>query len=234
MPALTLTDVRKNFGSTAALAGLSVQAERGKITAVLGPNGAGKTTMVRCCTGLVSPDAGSISVLGGQPGTRETATKIGLMPQAVGAWSYIKAGELLAYLAQLSANPQPVAELADLLGLQDLLETPYRRLSGGQQQSVNLAAALVGRPELVFLDEPTAGLDPRVKRTTWEVIADLRDAGVAVLLTTHQMDEAQTLADQVYIMDQGKVTISGTVKQLTATSSLEEVFLAHTTARIRP
>lgn len=234
MPALTLRDVRKSFGHSDALAGLNLAAEPGQITAVLGPNGAGKTTMVRCCTGLVEPDSGHIDVLGERPGSRAAATKIGLMPQSVGAWSYIKAGELLEYLAKLSANPQPVAELVDLLGLQDLLDTTYRRLSGGQQQSVNLAAALVGRPELVFLDEPTAGLDPRVRRDTWAIMGQLKHAGVTVVLTTHQMEEAAALADAIYIIDRGKVTIEGTVAELTRTMSLEEVFLANTTARTRP
>lgn len=232
MPALVLTDVHKRFGDVTALDGLSLTAEAGSVTAVLGPNGAGKTTLIRCCTGLFCPDSGSIEVLGRQPGSRDAAARIGLMPQSVGAWSYIRAGELLRYLAALSSNPQPVDELIDTFGLGGFINTTYRRLSGGQQQSVNLAAAVVGRPELVFLDEPTAGLDPHIRRHTWDIIAALRDAGVAVVLTTHSMDEAAALADHVYIVDAGRVAISGTVADLTAEQSLEEVFLAHTTNRV--
>lgn len=234
MPALTLTDVRKRFGATQALDSLTLSAARGAVTAVLGPNGAGKTTMIRCCTGLFSPDAGQIEVLGRRPGDRDAAARIGLMPQAAGAWSNIKAGELLRYLSSLSANPQPVDELIETFGLGGFVNTTYRRLSGGQQQSVNLAGALIGRPELVFLDEPTAGLDPHVRRHTWGIIERLRDAGLAVVLTTHSMDEAAALADHVYIVDAGRVAVSGTVEELTTEASLEEVFLANTSNRVGP
>ncbi|MDO4784735.1 MAG: ABC transporter ATP-binding protein [Propionibacteriaceae bacterium] len=231
MPALTLTDVRKRFGATVALDGLSLSAKPGAITAVLGPNGAGKTTMIRCCTGLYQTDSGEISVLGHRPGERAAAARVGLMPQAGGSWSNITAVELLDYLARLSANPQPVGELVSLFGIEPFARTAYRRLSGGEQQCVNLAAALVGRPELVFLDEPTAGMDPHARRRTWDILASLKDAGVAVVLTTHAMDEAAALADLVYIVDAGRVAVEGTVAELTASSSLEDVFIAHTTPR---
>lgn len=230
--ALDLRDVAVSFGRQTALAGLSLSAARGQITAVLGPNGAGKTTMIRCCTGLVNPDAGQIRVLGHPAGSPEASSRIGLMPQSTGAWSGIRAEELLHYLAGLYANPQDVDELMDLLGIHDFARTPYRRLSGGQQQSVNLAGALIGRPELVFLDEPTAGMDPHVRRHTWQVIRKLRDDGVAVLLTTHAMDEAERLADHVWMVDQGRVVVSGTVADLTREAPLEDVFLLNTTARV--
>ncbi|MGO4957583.1 ABC transporter ATP-binding protein [Luteococcus sp. Sow4_B9] len=232
MTALELQDVVVRFGSHAALAGLTLAAEPGRITAVLGPNGAGKTTMIRCCTGLVRPDSGTVTVLGHPAGSPEASGRIGLMPQSTGAWSAIGAEELLHYLAGLYANPQPVDELMDLLGINDFRRTPYRRLSGGQQQSVNLAGALVGRPELVFLDEPTAGMDPHVRRHTWQVIRKLRDDGVAVLLTTHAMDEAERLADHVWMVDRGRVVVSGTVSELTAEAPLEDIFLLNTTARV--
>ena len=232
MPALALTDVAKSFGSTPALDGLTLSADAGAVTAVLGPNGAGKTTMIRCCTGLYAPDSGAIELLGGRPGERNIAARVGLMPQSAGAWSNITARELLNYLASLAANPQPVDDLIDVFGLGSFASTTYRRLSGGQQQSVNLAAALVGRPELVFLDEPTAGLDPHVRRHTWDIITRLRDAGVAVVLTTHAMDEAAALADRVYIVDAGRVAVHGTVAELTTEASLEEVFLANTSNRV--
>ena len=161
MPAaLHASDLRLAFGSVAALDGLSLTAESGQVTALLGPNGAGKTTFIRCCTALARPDSGALELFGHLPGSPEALARIGLMPQSTGAWSGIRAGELLAYLAKLYANPQPVDELIKLLGIGPFASTPYRRLSGGQQQAVNLAGALIGRPGLVFLDEPSAGLDP--------------------------------------------------------------------------
>ena len=121
--------------------------------------------------------------------------------------------------------------LAEALGITSFARTPYRRLSGGQQQAVNLAGALVGRPEFVLLDEPTAGMDPHARRRTWGLVRQLADAGVGVLLTTHAMDEAAQLADHVWIMDAGRIAIDGTVAELTATESLEDVFLRHTGAQ---
>ena len=225
-----VADLSVAFGSRTVLDGLSLTAARGQLTAVLGPNGAGKTTLVRCCTGLVRPDGGTVSVLGAAPGHRGTAARVGLMPQSTGAWSGVRAGELLRYLAGLYATPQDVGALVARLGLGPALRTPYRRLSGGQQQAVNLAAALVGRPELVFLDEPTAGMDPHARRATWRLLEELRAAGVTLVLTTHAMEEAEALADRVVILDRGRVAVEGTVAELTHTGdSLESVFLSHTT-----
>jgi ABC-2 type transport system ATP-binding protein len=231
--ALVVEGLSVELGRRAVLSGLTLQARRGTLTAVLGPNGAGKTTLIRCCTGLITPSAGSVTVLGRRPGSPEAACRVGLMPQSTGAWSGIKAGELLHYLAGLYAHPLPVAPLMDRLGITASARTPYRRLSGGQQQAVNLAGALVGRPELVFLDEPTAGMDPHARRATWALLAELRLAGVSIVLTTHAMDEAETLADQVYIVDRGQVVVSGTVPELTRRGdTLETVFLAHTQAGV--
>lgn len=228
-PALAVEDLRVALGGREVLAGLTLRARRGELTAVLGPNGAGKTTLVRSCTGLVRPDGGRVRVLGHPPGDRRRSDRVGLMPQSTGAWSGIRAGELLRYLAGLYATPQDLDQLVAELRLEPLLRTPYRRLSGGQQQAVNLAAALVGRPELVFLDEPTAGLDPHARRATWSLLERLRTAGVTVVLTTHAMEEAAALADQVFILDRGRVAVAGTVADLTrGGQSLEDVFLAHT------
>jgi ABC-2 type transport system ATP-binding protein len=230
--AVRVVDLVVRFGGRAVLDGLSLDAKAGALTAVLGPNGAGKTTLIRCCTDLIRPSAGTITVLGLSAGSHQLVGRIGLMPQSAGAWSGIKAIELLHYLAGLYANPLPVPALIERLGLTDCARTPYRRLSGGQQQAVNLAGAIVGRPELVFLDEPTAGMDPHARRATWLLMRELRANGVTMLLTTHAMDEAEALADQVFIVDRGRVTISGTVRQLTkAGGSLESVFLANTTAK---
>jgi len=223
------------FGRRTVLDGLALEANVGALTAVLGPNGAGKTTLIRCCTDLIRPSRGTVRVLGLPAGSPMLAARIGLMPQSAGSWSGIKAIELLRYLAGLYANPLPVPALVERLGLADCGRTPYRRLSGGQQQAVNLAGALIGRPELVFLDEPTAGMDPHARRATWLLLRELRANGVTILLTTHAMDEAEALADQVFIMDRGRVAISGTVRQLTESGgSLESVFLTHTSARAVP
>ena len=230
--AVRADDLVVRFGGRAILDGLSLRAKTGALTAVLGPNGAGKTTLIRCCTDLIRPAAGTVRVLGLAAGSRQLAGRVGLMPQSAGSWSGVKAIELLRYLAGLYANPLPVPALVERLGLTECAKTPYRRLSGGQQQAVNLAGALVGRPELVFLDEPTAGMDPHARRATWLLLRELRANGVTMLLTTHAMDEAESLADQVYIVDHGRVAISGTVRQLTKSGgSLETVFLSHTSAR---
>lgn len=226
--ALELHDVIVEFGGSRALDGLSFRAEPGEVTALLGPNGAGKTTAIRTITGLLTPASGTVAVLGLPPAHPDVLPRVGVMPQSTGAWSGITPRGLLGYLATLHATPQPVDALADALVLTPFWNTPYRRLSGGQQQAVNLAAALVGRPELVLLDEPTAGMDPHARRRTWSLVRDLRGAGVSVLLTTHAMDEASELADRVWILDAGRIALSGSVAELTADASLEDVFLRHT------
>lgn len=226
--ALTLCALSVRLGGKPVLDDLSLRAAVGEVTAILGPNGAGKTTMIRCCTGLLRPDAGSIEVLGLPAGVPGANDRVGLMPQSTGAWSGVRPRELLGYLASLYATPLPPAALIDRLGIGTYAETPYRRLSGGQQQLVNLAGAVVGRPHLVFLDEPTAGLDPHARRAVWQLVAELRQAGVAVVLTTHDMDEAEQLADRVYLLDAGRLVTEGTVAELTAGGSLEQLFLSLT------
>jgi ABC-2 type transport system ATP-binding protein len=221
------------FGHRIALDELTLRAKPAALTAVLGPNGAGKTTLIRCCTGLLRPAAGTITVLGEAPGSAAAASRIGLMPQSTGAWSGIKAAELLRYLGGLYAHPLDVSTLIDRLGIGGYAATMYRRLSGGQQQTVNLAGALIGRPALVFLDEPTAGLDPHARRATWQLLRELRAAGVTIVLTTHAMDEAEALADSIYILDRGRIAVSGTVSELTSSGqNLESVYLANTHAQV--
>lgn len=223
--ALEIDQISFHRAGRTILRDLSVTANTGQITALLGPNGAGKTTTIRCCSGLLTPDSGAIRIFDQDPAAAAAAGLIGVMPQHTGAWSGIRPLELLHYLAGLHAHPLPVAELAAELGLDAFARTPYRRLSGGQQQLVNLAGALIGRPALVFLDEPSAGLDPHVRRRVWDLLRQLRSAGLSILLTTHAMDEAETLADQLWIIDQGQVAATGTVTELTADRSLEDLFL---------
>jgi ABC-2 type transport system ATP-binding protein len=232
---LVVDGLAVRFGRRIALHDLNLGAKPAGLTAVLGPNGAGKTTLIRCCTGLLRPATGSIRVLGEAPGSSSVASRVGFMPQSSGAWSGIKAGELLNYLCGLYAHPLDLKALTDRLGIGEYAATPYRRLSGGQQQTVNLAAALIGRPAIVFLDEPTAGLDPHARRMTWQLLRDVRAAGVTIVLTTHAMDEAEALADSIYILDRGRVAVSGTVAELTSSGqNLEGVYLAHTQAPVSP
>ncbi|QGF24968.1 ABC transporter ATP-binding protein [Raineyella fluvialis] len=233
--ALEIDDLVVRLGGRTIIDSLSLRAEPGRVTALLGPNGAGKTTLIRCCTGILTPDAGAIRIMGDDAAAACQQGRVGMMPQTTGAWSGVRPLELLRYLASLHAHPLPIEPLAERLGLHEFASTPYRRLSGGQQQAVNLAGALVGRPELVFLDEPTAGMDPHSRRSVWSLVHDLRAAGVSVLLTTHLMDEAAELADRIWIIDHGRIALSGTVEELTADGrSLEDVFLANTDSRMRP
>jgi ABC-2 type transport system ATP-binding protein len=158
-----------------------------------------------------------VRVLGLDPvaDRRELLPRIGVMLQGSGAWSGVRAMEMLRHLARLHAHPLDVGMLADRLGLHDCGRTPYRRLSGGQQQRLGLALAVVGRPEVVFVDEPTAGMDPLARRTTWELLEELRGDGVTVVLTTHYMDEAERLADHIHIIDRGRMIASGSPAELT-------------------
>ncbi|MGY4721184.1 ABC transporter ATP-binding protein [Naumannella huperziae] len=229
-PALSARGLSVRFGATPALDALDLTAAAGEVTVLLGPNGAGKTTLLRCLTGLLRPDAGELTLLGREPARAIADGRVGLMPQRTAAWSGIRPLELLEYLAALHAQPLPVGPLAAELGIDRFAGTPYRRLSGGEQQAVNLAGAIIGRPELVLLDEPTAGMDVHLRRTVFDLIARLRDAGVSVLLTTHDMAEASRLADRIAIIDRGRVSAHGTLAELTGGArDLEEVFVDLTT-----
>jgi ABC-2 type transport system ATP-binding protein len=210
----------KSYGRTAAVAGLTLRADRAQVTAILGPNGAGKTTTVEICEGYRRADAGQVRVLGLDPvrDARALRPRVGVMLQAGGIPTTARAGEYLRVMARFYAQPIDPGLLIDRLGLAASVRTPFKRLSGGQQQRLSLAAAVIGRPELVFLDEPTAGLDPQARHATWDLITGLRASGASVILTTHQMDEAEQLADHVVIVDHGKVVADGTPAELTGTA----------------
>ncbi|MDA8369397.1 MAG: ABC transporter ATP-binding protein [Nocardiopsaceae bacterium] len=216
--AVEATDVVKRYGAATAVDGLSFTARRGAVTALLGPNGAGKTSTIEICEGFRFADSGRVRVLGLDPVADASALKprVGVMPQLGGVPTGARAGEWLRLMSAFHARPIPPETLLERLGLQSAAATPFRRLSGGQQQRLSLAAAVIGRPELVFLDEPTAGLDPQARRTTWELVGELRDAGVGVVLTTHYMEEAERLADHVVIIDRGRVVADGSTDELTA------------------
>ncbi|WP_371679096.1 ABC transporter ATP-binding protein [Streptomyces sp. NBC_01276] len=215
-PAVEIRGLVKRYGTKTAVDGLDLTVPRARVTAVLGPNGAGKTTTVETCEGYVRPDAGTVRVLGLDPVARAEALRprIGVMLQSGGVYSGARAVEMLRHVASLHAHPLDVDTLVERLGLGGCGRTPYRRLSGGQQQRLALALAVVGRPELVFLDEPTAGLDPQARRATWDLVRELRSDGVTVVLTTHHMDEAEQLCDEVAIMDAGRVIAHGSPEEL--------------------
>jgi ABC-2 type transport system ATP-binding protein len=216
-PAVAVSGLVMRYGEKVAVDHLDLTVERHTITAVLGPNGAGKTTTLETCEGYRKPQQGTVSVLGLDPQRqrRELLPRIGVMLQDGGAWSGVRAMEMLTHISRLHAHPLDVDMLGQRLGLGDCGRTPYRRLSGGQQQRLKLAMAIVGRPELVFVDEPTAGMDPAGRRTTWELLQQLRTDGVTVVLTTHHMDEAERLADRIHIIDRGTMIASGTPLELT-------------------
>ncbi|HEY2984425.1 MAG TPA: ABC transporter ATP-binding protein [Jatrophihabitantaceae bacterium] len=216
-PAVQVTGLVKRYGERRAVDGLSLTVARGEIVALLGPNGAGKTTTIEICEGFRRPDAGQVRVLGLDPLRDGAALKprVGVMLQdGVGAYTGARAGELVRLFASYARQPQDSAALLDRVGLADVAATPVRRLSGGQKQRLSLALALVGRPELVFLDEPTAGMDPQARRGTWELVAQLRADGVSVVLTTHFLDEAEHLADTVVVIDSGRLVASGSPAEL--------------------
>ncbi len=216
--AVEVVDLGMRYGSVTAVDGLSLSVAAGSVTAVLGPNGAGKTTTIETCEGYRRPQLGRVRVLGLDPvrDARALRPRVGVMLQQGGAWSGVRAEEMLRHVAALHAHPLDVSALVERLGLGGCGRTPYRRLSGGQQQRLGLAMAVVGRPDLVFLDEPTAGLDPQARRATWTLVDELRDSGVTVVLTTHFMDEAERLADTVHVIDAGRLIASGSPAELTA------------------
>ncbi|WP_376749736.1 ABC transporter ATP-binding protein [Corynebacterium dentalis] len=217
---LSLHSVVKRFGEKTAVDGLDLHVNRGEVLALLGPNGAGKTTTVELCEGFLSPDAGSVRVFGLDPcvHTDEVRGRIGVMLQGGGAYPGVRVGEMLRLVASYSDNPLDVDWLLETVGMASYIKTPYRRLSGGQQQRLSLACALVGRPELIFLDEPTAGLDAQSRLVVWDLVRSLRRDGVTVVLTTHLMDEAEALADRVVIVDRGTVVAQGTPAELTSSA----------------
>ncbi|MEU8569480.1 ABC transporter ATP-binding protein [Streptomyces pathocidini] len=215
-PAVQVRGLVKRYGPKTAVDGLDLSVAAGTVTAVLGPNGAGKTTTVETCEGYRRPDAGTVRVLGLDPVADAAALRprIGVMLQSGGVYPGARAEEMLRHTARLHAHPVDVEPLIERLGLGSCGRTTYRRLSGGQQQRLALAMAVVGRPELVFLDEPTAGLDPQARHATWDLVRELRADGVTVVLTTHYMDEAEQLADDVAIIDGGRVAAQGSPEEL--------------------
>ncbi|MTD90513.1 ABC transporter ATP-binding protein [Corynebacterium hiratae] len=223
--ALVLDNVMKTYGDVNAVNGLSFRANYGEILCLLGPNGAGKTTTIEMCEGFKKPTSGHIEVLGLNPARNPDAvrSRIGIMLQGGGSYSGIKVKEMLELSASYNENPLDPEWLLDTLGLRGVAKSSYRRLSGGQQQRLSLALAIIGRPELVFLDEPTAGMDAQSRLAVWDLIRALRADGVTVILTTHLMDEAEALSDRVVIIDHGQLVASGTAASLTDSADVPQV-----------
>jgi ABC-2 type transport system ATP-binding protein len=215
-PVAALRGVSKRYGKRVALDGIDLQVRRGELLAVLGPNGAGKSTSIALMLGLIRADGGQVELFGRDPQQIDARRRIGVMLQSAMLPPTLRVGELLRLTASYYPNPRELAASAALAGVGDLLLRPYGKLSGGQQRRVQFALALCGNPELLFLDEPTVGMDIDARQKLWSAIRQLIDEGCAVLLTTHYLEEAEALADRVCVMSHGKVIHEGTVETLRA------------------
>lgn len=217
-------------GLKRAVNNLSLDIAAGQVTVLLGANGAGKTTTLTLAQGLLKPDAGEIFLLGHTPwgAGPDVRARVGIMLQDGGLPPSVRPLPLLRHIAKMYANPLDVDALAERLGIHTFDNTTIRRLSGGQKQRVALAAALVGQPDILFLDEPTAGLDPQSRAVVFDIIKEQRDAGVAVVLTTHLLDDAQRIADYVYMIERGALVLSGTMSEVLAAGQRPERCLTFT------
>ncbi len=223
-PAVEISNLTMSYGGRAAVTGLDLEIQRGRFTVVLGPNGAGKTTSLEVCEGLRKIQGGQVRVLGLDPRDPKLRPLVGVMLQGGGAYSGAHAVELVAHFARLYRTPLPVKDLCAALSLHHLGRTTVRRMSGGEKARLSLALALVGRPQLAFLDEPSAGLDPEARVTMWQLLEQLHKSGVTVVLTTHQLDEAEHLAQDVILLVGGRLRRAGTLAELTRPDSPQVTF----------
>jgi ABC-2 type transport system ATP-binding protein len=209
--AVEVKGLKKSYGQVEAVRGISLKIHKGEIFALLGPNGAGKTTTVEILEGYRQRDAGEVSVLGFDPArhTRELHSRIGIVLQSTGVERFLTVAETVNMYASYYPHPRPVDEVIELVGLEAKRDSRVQKLSGGQQRRLDVAIALAGDPDLLFLDEPTTGFDPSARREAWEVVKNLADLGKTVLLTTHFMDEAQYLADHVAVITGGEIVAEG-------------------------
>jgi ABC-2 type transport system ATP-binding protein len=215
-PAIEVRGLHKRYGSFEALRGIDIEVRRGEVFGLLGPNGAGKTTTVEILEGYRERSSGEVSVLGHDPQRREIALRrrIGIVLQSGGVYSHVTPREALRHWASFYPHPREVDEVLSLMGLQEKADVRTRKLSGGQLRRLDFALALVGDPELIFLDEPTTGFDPQARRAAWDTVRSLRELGKTILLTTHYLDEAQALADRVAIVKDGRVLAIGPPREL--------------------
>jgi ABC-2 type transport system ATP-binding protein len=233
--AVLVRELRRSFATTTAVDGASWSASAGTVTALLGPNGAGKTTTVECLEGLQRPDGGAVQVLGVDPWRSgpDHRARVGVMLQEGGLPTTSRPLPLLRHLAALYAEPASLDELVARLGIEQFARTTVRRMSGGQRQRVALAAALLPHPDVLFLDEPTAGLDPHARLEVWDLVRAEAARGACVVVTTHSFEEAERLADRVVIMAAGRVVADGTLDEVRGGRSLEDVYFALTTRAAR-
>ncbi|MDX6508128.1 MAG: type transport system ATP-binding protein [Gaiellaceae bacterium] len=225
MTAIAVRGLRKSYGALEAVRGIDFEVRRGEVFGLLGPNGAGKTTTVEILEGYRRRDAGEVEVLGTDPASAggDWRERIGVVLQSSAMYETLTTAEMLRLFAGYYREPRPVDEVVELVGLQEKQDERVRRLSGGQRRRLDLGLALIGDPELVFLDEPTTGFDPRARRQAWETIRGLRGLGKTILLTTHYLDEAEQLADRVAVLAQGRIVASGTPAELTGSVPATEI-----------
>ncbi len=224
-PAIAVSDLRKTYGRVEALRGVSFEVAVGEVFGVLGPNGAGKTTTVEILEGYRPRDGGTATVLGHDPGTspRALRERIGVVLQQSELSPLLTVRETHEQFAGYYANPRDVDEIVELVGLTEKRDARVKTLSGGQKRRLDLGVALVGNPELVFLDEPTTGFDPAARRAAWDMIRALRSLGTTILLTTHYLDEAQQLADRVAVLRDGEIVRQGTPADLIGDSGITQI-----------
>ena len=225
MNAISVRGLRKSYGALEAVRAIDFDVRRGEVFGLLGPNGAGKTTTVEILEGYRKRDAGEVEVLGADPADArgEWRGRIGVVLQSSAMYETLTVAEMLRLFAGYYTSPRPLDEVVELVGLQEKRDERVRRLSGGQRRRLDLGLALVGDPELIFLDEPTTGFDPRARRQAWETIRGLRGLGKTILLTTHYLDEAEQLADRVAVLSQGRIVASGTPAELTSAVPATEI-----------
>jgi len=223
--AIAVRELRKSYGSLEAVRGIDFHVERGEVFGLLGPNGAGKTTTVEILEGYRKRDGGEVEVLGTDPALArgDWRERIGVVLQSSAMYETLTVTEMLRLFAGYYREPRPVDQVVELVGLREKRDDRVRRLSGGQRRRLDLGLALIGDPELIFLDEPTTGFDPRARRRAWETIRGLRGLGKTILLTTHYLDEAEQLADRVAVLAQGRIVASGTPAELTGAVPATEI-----------
>jgi len=209
--AISIRGLRKSYGDVEAVRGIDLEVQAGQVFAFLGPNGAGKTTTVEILEGYREPSSGTVEVLGIDPQKADRAwrERIGIVPQACNVPSYLSVRESLSLYGGYYAAPRPVDDVIELVGLEGKADTRSEKLSGGQQRRLDVGLALIGDPDLLFLDEPTTGFDPQARRQAWDVLSNLRELGKTIFLTTHYMEEAQRLADTVAILRRGEIVGEG-------------------------
>jgi len=209
-----LQEAHKKFGSIAALDGFSFEVNRGELVSLLGRNGAGKSTAISLLLGLQRPDQGSAMLFDEEPQSIEARRRIGIMMQETNLPAVMKPRELIAQVASYYPHPYDVSAVIERLALESLADRPYGKLSGGQKRQVQFAMAIVGRPELLFLDEPTVGLDTHAREALWRVVRELIHEGCSIVLTTHYIEEAEALANRVAVISHGRLVASGTVDEI--------------------